>query len=52
VVRDATGFAAAHVYGRSTEANAVATKQMMMGRSKTSRINIAKLSKMLKREES
>jgi len=30
VVRDATGFAVAYVYGRSTEAEAMEAKQMTM----------------------
>jgi hypothetical protein len=48
-VRDATGFAGAYVYGRSTEAEALEAKQMTMDEAR--RVAIAKLPDMLKRGE-
>jgi hypothetical protein len=51
VVRDATGFAVAYIYGRSTEAEAVEAKQMTMDEARRVASNIAKLPDMLKRGE-
>src|SRR5262249_49166482 len=51
VVRDANGFAVAHVYGRSTEAEAIEAKQMTMDEARRVASNIAKLPDMLKRGE-
>ena len=51
VVRDATGFAVAYVYGRSTEAEAIEAKQMTMDEARRVASNIAKLPDMLKRGE-
>jgi hypothetical protein len=50
VVRDATGFAVAYVYGRSTEAEAMEAKQTTMDERRVAS-NIAKLPDMLKRGE-
>ena len=51
MVRDATGFAVAYVYGRSTEDAAVEAKQMTMDEARRVASNIAKLPDMLKRGE-
>ena len=48
VVRDANGFAEAYVYGRSTEDEAMAAKQMTMDEARRVASNIAKLPDMLK----
>jgi len=45
------GFAVAYVYGRSTEDEAMAAKQMTMDEARRVASNIAKLPEMLKREE-
>jgi hypothetical protein len=49
VVRDANGFAVAHVYGRSTEDEAMTAKQMTMDEARRVASNIATLPEMLKR---
>jgi hypothetical protein len=51
VVRDANGFAVAYVYGRSTEDEAMAAKQMTMDEARRIASNIAKPPEMLKRGE-
>ena len=51
MVRDATGFAVAYVYGRSTEAEAIEAKQMTMDEARRVASNIAKLPDMLNRGE-
>jgi hypothetical protein len=43
VVRDATGFAVAYVYGHSTEDEALEAKQMTMDEARRVASNIAKL---------
>jgi len=48
---DANGFAVAYVYGRSTEADATAAKQMTMNEARRVASNIAKLPEMLKPAE-
>ena len=48
VVRDATGQAIAYLYGRATEADAMAAKQLTMDEARRVAANIARLPELLK----
>ncbi len=48
VVRDATGQALAYVYARSTESEAIETKQLTFDEARRIALNIARLPNLLK----
>ena len=49
IVRDASGLAIAHVYGRPMEADAMAAKQLTMDEARRVAANIARLPELLGR---